>query len=92
MENVLAKHALVTKDGAVNFVTQNRVMPDVTSMVNAKMVPVYVSLVGTENTVPLKDVQLVARIMDNVELVPKDYGNVVATMDGTEPIVQLHWK
>lgn len=92
MENVLVKHVLVTKDGAVNFVIQNRVMPDVTSMVNAKMVPVYVSLVGTENTVPLKDVQLVARIMDNVELVPKDYGNVVATTDGTEPIVQLHWK
>lgn len=82
------KHAHATVDGAANFVIQNCVMPDVTSMVNAKTVPVYVSLVGTENTVRLKDVQPVARITDNAESVVKDYGNVVATMDGTEPIVR----
>lgn len=88
MANVLVKRALVTVDGAVNFVTQNCVMHVVTSMANAKMVPVSVLLDGTENIVQLKDAQLVARIMDNVELAARDYGNVDATMDGMVPIVQ----
>lgn len=85
------KRAHVTMDGAVNFVIQNCVMPDVMSTVNAKMVHVFVLRVGTESIVLSKDVQLVARIMDNVVLAAKDYGNVDAMMAGMVLTVRLHW-
>lgn len=91
MENVLVRRAHVTMDGEANFVIQNCAMPDVMSMVNAKMALASVLLVGTENIVLSKDVQLVAQIMDNAVLVAKDYGNVDAMMAGMVLTARLHW-
>lgn len=66
-------------------------MPVVMSMGNVKMAHASVWRDGTENIVLSKDVQPVARIMDNAVLVAKDYGNVDATMAGMEQTVPLHW-
>lgn len=91
MENVLERHVHVTVVGVVNFVHHNCVMLVVMNMVNAKMAPVYVLLDGMGSIVHWKDAQQVVRIMDNVVLVVKVYGNVDATMHGMVLTVQLHW-
>lgn len=91
MDDALVKRANVTVAGVVLTATQNCAMHDATNTANVKTEPVYVLLAGMESIVRLKDARQVARIMDSVVLAMKDFGNVVATMDGMVLTVRLHW-
>jgi len=66
------------------------VITDAMNMDNAKMGLVCVSLVGMEDIVRSKDVQIVVLDTDSVVSTVTTYGNVNAPMDGMVWIVILN--